>query len=487
VETDPARMVEMLVGLPDVDVLGIEEQRSALTIHVRCRRSKPGCPECGVVAQLKDRRVVRFVDLPCFGKSTTLVWHKARWHCPEAECPIGSFTETDERIASPRLVLTDRAGRFATLEVGRYGRSVNEVAEVLGCDWHTVNDAVLAYGAALVDHPDRFSDVAALGLDEVLFVKEGPYHRQAFSTSIVDVGRGQLLDVVPGRSAARPIAWLLHQGNEWLDNIEVATLDLSGTYRSVLDETVPNARKVADPFHVVKLANQKLDECRRRVQNETLGHRGRKSDPLYRCRRLLTKADERLDEKGRTKLLGLLRAGDPNGEVVTAWHAKEAVRDLYGHGDSTLALRYLDRLADDMTDEEQPVEVRSLGRTLRRWRLEITAYHDTGASNGPTEAMNNMIKRVKRVSVYRPSRPSAMTIRDDGQPGDHTGSHRTAEGVRCRSYKTDAVTGSSALATTSSSPTATSTISPLAPSPPRRCGPMPSTSSASSGSAQIAS
>ena len=54
------------------------------------------------------------------------------------------------------------------------------------------------------------------------------------------------------------------------------------------------------------LANQKLDECRRRVQNETLGHRGRKDDPLYRCRRLLTKADERLDEHGRTKLLGLL-------------------------------------------------------------------------------------------------------------------------------------------------------------------------------------
>lgn len=397
-ETDPARMVEMLVGLPDIDVLGIEEGRSSLTIHVRCRRSTPGCPECGVLAHLKDRRVVTLVDLPCFGKPTTLAWHKARWRCPEQDCPTGSFTEIDERIAAPRLALTDRAGRFATLEVGRFGRSVNEVADVLGCDWHTVNDAVLSYGTALVDHPDRFGDVAALGLDEVLFVREGPYRRQAFSTSIVDVGCGQLLDIVPGRSAARPIAWLLRQGGEWLDGVEVATLDLSGTYRSVFEETVPRAVKVADPFHVVRLANEKLDECRRRVQNETLGHRGRKFDPLYRCRRLLTKADERLDEKGRTKLLGLLRAGDPKGEVATAWHAKEAVRDLYGHGDSALALQFLDRLSEDMTDIEQPQEVRSLGRTLRRWRLEITAFHDTGASNGPTEAMNNMIKRVKRVA-----------------------------------------------------------------------------------------
>jgi transposase len=167
VETDPERMVEMLVGLPDVEVFGIEEARNTLTIHVRCRRSRPGCPECGVMAHLKDRRVVTFVDLPCFGKSTTLAWHKAPWRCPEADCPIQSFTETDERIAFPRLALTDRAGRFATLEVGCFGRSVNEVAEVLGCDWHTVNDAVLAYGAALVDHPERFGEVAALGLDEV--------------------------------------------------------------------------------------------------------------------------------------------------------------------------------------------------------------------------------------------------------------------------------------------------------------------------------
>jgi transposase len=56
-------------------------------------------------------------------------------------------------------------------------------------------------------------------------------------------------------------------------------LDLAGSYRAVFDEVVPGATQVADPFHVVKLANEKLDECRRRVQNETFGHRGRKSIP----------------------------------------------------------------------------------------------------------------------------------------------------------------------------------------------------------------
>ena len=89
---------------------------------------------------------------------------------------------------------------------------------------------------------------------------------------------------------------------------------------------LPDAVQVADPFHVVRVANSKLDEVRRRVQHETLGHRGRKADPLYRSRRLLTRADERLDDRGRSRLLGLLDAGDPRGEARTAWHAKEVVR-----------------------------------------------------------------------------------------------------------------------------------------------------------------
>jgi transposase len=219
-----------------------------------------------------------------------------------------------------------------------------------------------------------------------------------WSTSIVDVGAGTLLDVVPGRSRVEPCRWLSERGAEWLARIAWATLDLSGPYRSVFDTMVPDATQIADPFHVVKLANTELDECRRRVQNETMGHRGHKHDPLYRCRRLLTKADERLDDKGRTKLLGLLDAGDPQGEVRTAWHAKEVVRSIYDHHDPDLAVSFVDRLGHDLQDESCPVEVRSLGRTLIRWRDQIAAWHHAHVSNGPTEAANNLIKRVKRVA-----------------------------------------------------------------------------------------
>lgn len=135
-----------------------------------------------------------------------------------------------------------------------------------------------------------------------------------------------------------------------------------------------------------------------RVQNETLGHRGRKGDPLYRSQRLLTRADERLDDRGRTKLLGLLDAGDPRHEVRTAWHAKEVVRSIYDHHDPDLAVEFVTRLGTDLQDESCPPEVRQLGRTITRWRHQIAAWHHAQVSNGPTEALNNLIKRTKRVA-----------------------------------------------------------------------------------------
>ncbi|MEQ8716122.1 MAG: ISL3 family transposase [Acidimicrobiales bacterium] len=392
-------MCEVLVGLPDVKVLGVIDQlEGPLIVRVETRGLTPRCAGCGRPADLKDRDEVTHVDLPVFGRQAKLAWVKRRWRCLHGDCAVGSWTETSDEIALGDRFVTTRAARWMTLQVGGHGRTVDEVAADLGCDWHTVNDTVVEWGEALLAvDDDRVADVEGLGLDETLFNRTGRWRTQAWCTSIVDVGRGQLLDVVEGRSAAGPAGWLAQRPAEWLAAIDYGVLDLSGPYRATFDTMLPDAAQVADPFHVVKLANSRVDEVRRRVQNETLGHRGRKDDPLYRVRRLLTKADERLDDRGRSKLVGLLDAGDPRGEVRMAWHAKEVVRSIYEIDDHELAVDFVDRLAIDLQDESVPPEINQLGRTVARWATQITNWHRSGLSNGPTEAINNLIKRIKRI------------------------------------------------------------------------------------------
>lgn len=80
------------------------------------------------------------------------------------------------------------------------------------------------------------------------------------------------------------------------------------------------------------------------------------------------------------------------------WHVKEVVRSIYEHRDHNLALTFVDRLSHDLQDTDLPAEANQLGRTLNRWKHQICAGHASGVSNGPTEAINNLVNRVKRVA-----------------------------------------------------------------------------------------
>ena len=398
-EVDPIRVCELLVGLGDVEVLGIDDEAGEpLRVHVRRRASRPDCERCGGPLWSDGERLVELVDLPAFGRAVVLVWHKRRWRCGGSECAAGTVTEQDPAIAPPRERLTTRAGRWAVRQAGR-GRTVGEVATELGCSWHPVNGSVRRWGEALLEADvARIGDTQALGLDEHLMWKRGQFRRKAWATSIVDVGQGQLLDIVPGRTAEAPVRWLLAQPPGWRAGIAWAALDLSGPYRAAFDTALPHAKQVADPFHVVRLANKALDEVRRRVQNQTMGHRGRKDDPLYRARKLLVSGSERITDNGQVKLRGLLEAGDPHGEVRNAWHAKETLRSIYRITDPQLGAETVTQLADEFCDPWLPEEINQLGRTLHRWRAQISNWHKARVTNAATEAANNLIKRIKRVA-----------------------------------------------------------------------------------------
>ncbi|MEZ5383166.1 MAG: transposase [Microthrixaceae bacterium] len=319
---DGTRACEVLVGLDGVEILEVERVEGVLRITIRTRTTRAWCSLSGRIAQLKDHDDVELVDLSCFGSPVRLVWSKDRWGCSEETCPTGSFTEIDHRIASPRQRLTRQAGMWACRQVGEHGRTVAEVAADLGADWHTINNAVITWGAALLAaDAARVGTPDAVGLDETLAVREGRFKTRCWCTGIVDVRAGQLLDLVAGRDSVGVIEWFRGQGLGWCSNIAFATFDLSGPYRAVFDTVCPDAIQVADPYHVVQLANRKLDAVRRRGQNDTLGHRGRTGDPLYRARKLMLLTDERVPEDRHSKLRGLLRAGDPDGEVYTAWAA----------------------------------------------------------------------------------------------------------------------------------------------------------------------
>lgn len=384
-----------LLGLDGFVVLAATVIDGELHQLIETTAAVTGCRTCGVVASLHDRREVRVRDLPSGGRPVVLVWSKRVWRCEDRDCPKRTWTETNPAIAA-RASLSERARRDACRRVGRDGHSVAQVARDLGVGWSTVMTAVRDYGELLVDDPDRIGHVDALGMDETSFLAGNQFHHTLYVTGFVDLSRHRLLDVVPGRSATSVSDWLDDQPAEWLEAVRAVALDPHRGYANGLLAHLGHATVVVDHFHAVALANAAIDDVRRRVQNDTLGHRGRKGDPLYRIRRLLLRAAGTLDERAWARLHAGLDAGDRHGEVGAALLAKELLRDTYAAIDLRHARRRLTVFYQWCAQAEVP-ELTRLAKTIAAWQNEVLAYHHTGLSNGPTEAMNLLVKKIKRV------------------------------------------------------------------------------------------
>ena len=385
---------DVLFGLRGFRVIAVTDDGEEMLVGIETIRQAAGCPACGVIARTKDRLRVIIRDLPSFNRRVRLVWSKRRFSCPEPECPQRTWTEHSDELPD-RHVLSARAGRECTRAVGEEARSVASLARWLGVAWATVMDAVRDYGTPLVEDPERIGEVRSLGIDETAFLRANAEHHTSFVTGFVNLERHMLIDMIEGNRAIDVSRWLSRQESSLLLGITTVACDLHEGYRAGLHPHLDHAVQVADPFHVVAVANRCLDQVRRRVQNELEGHRGRKDDPLYKIRRVLLTGAERLNDRGVDRMALGLRFGDPHDEVLGAWLAKEYVRDVYLTEDPNDAALLLDRVIVGCRADEVP-EIVSLGNTLRRWRAQILAHHVTGASNGPTEAMNLLVKKIKR-------------------------------------------------------------------------------------------
>ena len=394
--SDPSEILEALVGLKDVRVLHYERAGPDVSLVIEQVLDEVSCPSCGNRAQVKERPVVTYIDLPVYGFPMRLTWKKHRMKCVNDHCPKRTWVLRDHRIAAKDCLLTTRAAKWATRQVG-YGRTVKEVASELGCDWHTVNDAVTTYGSALLAADrQRVVHTSALGLDETNFVRLSGQHT-SYATTVCDVEHHRVIDIVPTRRFEVVAGFLDQQPAQWKAGIRVGTLDMSDAYAAVYSVVLPRATQVVDPFHVVKLANLALDTVRRRVQVQQLGHRGRRDDPLYRARRLLLRGEERLNDAATSRLRHLLDLGDPTAEVAIAYRVKERVREFYRTYDPHDAEALLEDLMQRCLLRTMPPEIQKFGRTLKKWFDKIVNFHLTRLSNGPTESINNLIKRIKRI------------------------------------------------------------------------------------------
>jgi len=260
--------------------------------------------------------------------------------------------------------------------------TLQEVATVTHLSWDSVKQIVQSDLAHRYRHI-RLKDVRYLAVDEFHVGKKGK-----FMTVALDLESGQILHVAKGRGAAA-LTKFLRRLRQARAKVRAVACDLSAAYWKAIVQGLPKAKVVFDHFHLIKLANEKIDELRRELQRAAALQDRRY---LKGTRFLLMMGAENVPEGKQAALQEALQFNEP---LCVAYYLKEELRALWQQPSWAAAKRWLrgwceQALASGIT------QMIALAKTMQRHATGILNYFLHPISTGPLEGINNKIKVLKR-------------------------------------------------------------------------------------------
>jgi len=192
------------------------------------------------------------------------------------------------------------------------------------------------------------------------------------------------------------VEWLEARGDQWKAQVQVVVIDMCSPYRSAVQQALPEARLVADRFHLVRLANEMVTDVRQRVFREQRHRRGRAVDPAWANRRLLLRAGDQLSDRALSRLTATFAADDPTGEIGAAWGVKERLRMLLATSDRHSSAEAL-RFHQTVLAAELP-EATRLAHTLDAWWPRSSASSSPGTPTPAPKPTNRMIKDAGQIA-----------------------------------------------------------------------------------------
>ena len=361
----------------------VADSPGRLEVAVEATWSTSRCPHCGFKCRgVHDRRVKRVWDQPVSGRETVLLWRRRRWRCEN--CSARHLEDHPEFEGK----LTRRLARRLVGDVAVM--PISAAARRAGVSWHLVNDVVRAW-AALVGEHRRRRRCRVLLVDETSMRR-----RHRYVTVIVSGDTGELLAMVPHRSAEALSRFFAAQGHRWCAGVKVVVTDGSKAYKAAVDRHLGHATHVLDRFHVIGWFAAGLTAVRRDVQRRQPAGVTPVFDPeVFRARFLLLRRPDRLDDTQRAQLDGLFEA---HPRLRAAWEALGELHGLYLADDKAGALAALDRFTDLYQTGDLP-EFYKIVNTLLAAMPRILAWHTAGRpSNGRIEGTNNLLQVLRRTA-----------------------------------------------------------------------------------------
>lgn len=375
--------ISVRLGMPELRILWQRELEDHIEVGVMYRLERVTCPRCGRAnSKEHDRRVQRKRDRRLRDKPVLLMLVKRRFRC----YACGKvFMEPDEVFGTRK-----RSSRRFREYLGHEAlhQTVSRVARKEGVGEGLVRRCVAEEIGKMLKAKGATETPEIIGLDEFSVRR-----RRLYNTAICDLVNREVMDVVEGQGKRKVEEYLERLPEP--EKVKAVAMDMHEPFRQAVQECLPEAKVVADKFHVIRHINAAVDKVRGRCQGGNT--KGKRKD-LFRSRYTLLKGAEKLADWEREKLSRLFSRYP---EVHKAWELKESFRAWYRETDRSRAEKSLAALEDNITGSHLP-EFRLLLPMFSNWREEILNYFDHRITNGFVEGKNNRIKTIKRMGYgYR--------------------------------------------------------------------------------------
>lgn len=364
-----------ILNWPHWEVIRVEEVGPDYRIVARPLTPPTACIFCGTIGQLRPygARAQRFMDLPVHAKRTGILVERRRFDCQACgKTFIEPLADMDEKHR-----MTKRLLQFVRAEGFR--RTFTDVADRCGLDEKTVRSIFKEYTAGLAK-THTFVTPTILGIDELHLIGKP-------RCVLTNVEYRTIVDLLEKRDQKTVETYLSKMPEK--KNVQVVTMDMWRPYRLAVQSAMPDATVVVDKFHIVRMANQALEQVRKDLRASLTDKKRR---TLKKDRFILLHRRRDLDDRD----LFILDTWTKNfPQLGQAYELKEAFFEIWDETDRQVAwdkyTRWKAGIPADLAKSFKEITT-----AVENWKGPIFNYFDTPYTNAYTEALNGVMKVVNR-------------------------------------------------------------------------------------------
>lgn len=335
------------------------------------------CPHCGhTTTYVKDYRLQTVKDLTVAGKPLIVTVRKRRYICKECN---STFTENNPYIK--RYCHFPQRFYFESIKETLTLQSFTSIARRAGV---SVSSIIRWFDN--INYP-KAELPSCIAIDEF----KGNAGGEKFQCNLADPVKHKIIDILPSRGSEDLCKHFLEYPYGERAKVKKVVMDLSTLFRSVAKQLFPEAKIIADKFHVIRVVINSLENVRKRIQKE---FHDTKRKWFKRSRQLLLNPEYKLTDEDKIELNRMLNS---SRELEKAWLLKELFYEIFKEKERKAAKRQLrDWLL--LAAELSIPEFKHCITTFTNWSTEIANIVGENISNGFIEGSNNKIKVLKRVS-----------------------------------------------------------------------------------------